>query len=59
MIEDAYTCLKLMGIPVYKAVAEAEAECSNMLKQKIVDAVASEDLTCLAFGCISLLKGVR
>lgn len=59
MIEDAYNCLKLMGIPVFKAEAEAEAECSNMLKLNLVDAVASEDLTCLAFGCNSLIKGVR
>lgn len=58
MIEDTYNCLKLMGIPVYKAVAEAEAECSNMLKLNVVDVVASDDLTCLAFGCNSLIKGV-
>lgn len=40
-----------MGIPVFKAVSEAEAECVNLLKKGIVDAVGSDDMDCLTFGC--------
>lgn len=50
--------LKLMGIPVYKAVSEAEAECVNMLKKGIVDCVGSDDMDCLTFGCKTLVKGI-
>lgn len=47
-----------MGIPVFKAVSEAEAECVNMLKNKIVDGVGSDDMDCLTFGCDILIKGI-
>lgn len=59
MTEDAIRTLELMGIPVYKAVSEAEAECVNMLKKKLVDAVGSDDMDCLTFGCDVLIKGIR
>lgn len=58
MTEDAMEVLKLMGIPVYKAVSEAEAECVNMLKKGIVDCVGSDDMDCLTFGCKTLVKGI-
>lgn len=32
MTEDAIKVLELMGIPVFKAISEAEAECVNLLK---------------------------
>ena len=59
MTEDAIEVLKLMGIPVYKAVSEAEAECVNMLKKGVVDCVGSDDMDCLTFGCKTLVKGIR
>lgn len=48
-----------MGIPAFKAKAEAEAECVNMLKKGIVDCVGSDDMDCLTFGCSTLIKGIR
>jgi 5'-3' exonuclease len=48
-----------MGIPVFKAVSEAEAECVNMLKKGLVHSVGSDDMDCLNFGCETLIKGIR
>lgn len=59
MTEDAIELLKIMGIPVYKAVSEAEAECVNMLNKGLVDCVGSDDMDCLTFGCKTLIKGIR
>ncbi len=50
--------LKLMGVPVFEAVSEAEAECVNMLKNNIVDLVGSDDMDCLTFGCEYFVKGI-
>lgn len=57
--EDAMKMLRLMGFPVLKAKAEAEAQCVALLAQKVVDAVASEDMDCLTFGCSMLLRGFK
>ena len=51
--------LKLMGFPVLEAKAEAEAQCVQLLKEKIVSAVASDDMDCLTFGAETLIKGIR
>lgn len=51
--------LNYMGIPAFKALGEAEAECVQMLKNKIVDCVGSDDMDCLTFGCQVLVKGIR
>ena len=59
MTEDAIHLLKLMGIPVFKAKGEAEAQCVEMLKQGLITGVASDDMDCLTFGCKILIKGVR
>lgn len=59
MTKDAIHLLKLMGIPVFKAKAEAEAQCVEMLKKGFVAGVASDDMDCLTFGCETLIKGVR
>jgi flap endonuclease-1 len=59
MTEDAIKTLELMGVPVYKAISEAEAECVNLLKKGIVSAVGSDDMDCLTFGCETLIKGIR
>ncbi|KAA6415010.1 MAG: hypothetical protein FRX48_01761 [Lasallia pustulata] len=43
--------LKLFGFPYYSAPGEAEAECALLQKEAIVDAVLSEDVDTLMFGC--------
>ena len=59
IVDDAMKMLSLMGFPVIKAAAEAEAQCVEMLKQGLVHAVASEDMDCLTFGCSLLLRGLK
>ncbi|KAK6507372.1 hypothetical protein TWF481_005808 [Arthrobotrys musiformis] len=39
------------GFPIHNAPGEAEAECAFLQKQGIVDAVLSEDVDTLMFGC--------
>ena len=58
-VDDAMTMLTLMGLPVIKASSEAEAQCVDLLKKGLVQAVASEDMDCLTFGCKLLLKGFK
>lgn len=59
IVDDAMKMLSLMGFPVIKASCEAEAQCVDLLNRKIVDAVASEDMDCLTFGCSMLLRGFK
>lgn len=59
IIDDAMKMLRLMGFPVIKASCEAEAQCVDLLNKKLVDAVASEDMDCLTFGCSMLLRGLK
>ena len=54
--EDAMTMLRLMGVPVIIAPGEAEAQCSLMCKEGIVDAVGTEDMDALTFGATILLR---
>ncbi|KAK6512689.1 hypothetical protein TWF506_008864 [Arthrobotrys conoides] len=39
------------GFPIHNAPGEAEAECAFLQKQGVVDAVLSEDVDTLMFGC--------
>lgn len=59
MVDDAIILLNYMGIPAFKAKAEAEAECVNMLKKGLAHCVGSDDMDCLTFGCQVLMKGIR
>jgi Holliday junction resolvase YEN1 len=43
--------LKLFGFPFHIAPGEAEAECALLQREGIVDAVLSEDVDTLMFGC--------
>jgi len=43
--------LKRFGFPYHTAPGEAEAECALLQKEGIVDAVLSEDVDTLMFGC--------
>lgn len=51
--------LRLLGFPVVEAPCEAEAQCVHMIKQGLVDAVASEDYDCLTFGAKTMLAGFK
>ncbi|XP_072297898.1 probable flap endonuclease 1 homolog [Eucyclogobius newberryi] len=49
--------LKLLGVPVVQAPADAEARCAQLVKSGLVDAVASEDMDTLPFGATTLIRG--
>lgn len=51
--------LECLGIPYYPAPAEAEAECAELQKLGIVDAVWSGDADALMFGCDLLISDHR
>lgn len=57
MTADAKNLIKLLGLPVIEAPAEAEAQASVLAKAGVCYAVASEDMDCLCFGCPTLLRG--
>lgn len=59
MTDDSIKILELMGLPVFKAKSEAEAQCVDLLKKGKVAAVVSDDMDCLTFGSKILLKGVK
>ena len=59
MTEDAMKVLDLMGIPNFKGKCEAEAQCVKLLKDKKVQAVISDDMDCLTFGCSTLIKNFK
>ena len=48
--------LKCFGFPFHDAPGEAEAECAFLQKEGIVDAVLSEDVDTLMFGCTLSLR---
>ena len=48
--------LKRFGFPYHTAPGEAEAECALLQKQGLVDAVLSEDVDTLMFGCSMTLR---
>lgn len=48
--------LKFFGFPFHTAPGEAEAECALLQKEGVVDAVLSEDVDTLMFGCSMTLR---
>lgn len=54
--EDCKKLLRLMGIPVIEAPSEAEAQCSQMCKDGLVYAVATEDMDALTFAAPRLVR---
>ncbi|KAL8768258.1 MAG: hypothetical protein Q9209_005489 [Squamulea sp. 1 TL-2023] len=48
--------LQLFGFPYHTAPGEAEAECALLQKERIVDAVLSEDVDTMMFGCTVHLR---
>ncbi|KAL8920792.1 MAG: hypothetical protein Q9172_004332 [Xanthocarpia lactea] len=48
--------LQLFGFPYHTAPGEAEAECALLQKEGVVDAVLSEDVDTMMFGCTVHLR---
>ncbi|WUR04777.1 flap endonuclease 1 (FEN1) [Vairimorpha necatrix] len=55
-VKDCKKLLDLLKIPYLTAPSEAEAFCAYLCKQKIVHAVATEDMDTLPFGGLKLLR---
>ena len=53
---QAKALISLFGFGVHDAPGEAEAECALLQREGIVDAVLSEDVDTLMFGCTKLLR---
>lgn len=47
---------KLFGFAIHDAPGEAEAECALLQQQEVVDAVLSEDVDTIMFGCTRTLR---
>lgn len=50
---------KLLNVPCYDAMLEAETTCADLCKRGIVDAVLSEDTDVLAYGCPVFLSKIN
>ncbi|KAH6676174.1 hypothetical protein F5X68DRAFT_116155, partial [Plectosphaerella plurivora] len=48
--------IRLFGLPIHDAPGEAEAECALLQQRGIVDAVLSEDVDTMMFGCTRTLR---
>ncbi|KAK0374008.1 hypothetical protein CLIM01_08635 [Colletotrichum limetticola] len=55
-IAMAKRVIRLFGFPVHDAPGEAEAECALLQQRSIVDAVLSEDVDTIMFGCTRSLR---
>ncbi|KAG7113200.1 Flap endonuclease GEN 1 like protein [Verticillium longisporum] len=47
----AQRLIRLFGFPIHQAPGEAEAECALLQQEGLVDAVLSEDVDTIMFGC--------
>uniref|UniRef100_A0A3P9NMZ9 Zgc:110269 n=1 Tax=Poecilia reticulata TaxID=8081 RepID=A0A3P9NMZ9_POERE len=54
--KDSIELLKCMGVPVIQAPGDAEAQCARLVRDGVVDAVASEDMDTLPFGANVLIR---
>uniref|UniRef100_A0A3B5LP69 Zgc:110269 n=1 Tax=Xiphophorus couchianus TaxID=32473 RepID=A0A3B5LP69_9TELE len=54
--KDSIELLKRMGVPVIQAPGDAEAQCARLVRDRVVDAVASEDMDTLPFGANVLIR---
>ncbi|TQV99983.1 hypothetical protein V2A60_005396 [Cordyceps javanica] len=53
---QAKRLIRLFGLPALDAPGEAEAECALLQRHGIVDAVLSEDVDTIMFGCTKTLR---
>ena len=56
MIEDAKTLLKLMGIPIYEAVHDGEAQASYMVSKGSAHAIGTQDYDAFLFGAPKIIR---
>ena len=56
--EQAIKLLSFLGIPCIIAEGEAEALCVGLCKAGLVDAVASSDLDCVAYGAPIFIRNL-
>eukprot|EP00768_Dysnectes_brevis_P003496 gnl/Dysnectes_brevis/2490_a2978_1565.p1 GENE.gnl/Dysnectes_brevis/2490_a2978_1565~~gnl/Dysnectes_brevis/2490_a2978_1565.p1 ORF type:complete len:366 (+),score=129.74 gnl/Dysnectes_brevis/2490_a2978_1565:60-1157(+) len=54
--QQAMKLLAAMGVPIVQAPGEAEAQCAEMAKCGLVDAVATQDMDALTFGTPVMLR---
>jgi flap endonuclease-1 len=59
MIEQSKNLLTYMGIPVFQAPSEAEAQCAFLCKEKLVYSTASQDSDSLLFGSLRLIRNLN
>ncbi|KAJ8356717.1 hypothetical protein SKAU_G00195110 [Synaphobranchus kaupii] len=55
-VQDCQTLLHHLGVPYVQAPGDAEAFCAQLVKDRKVDAVASEDMDTMAFGSDLLIR---
>lgn len=55
-VAQAKRLMRLFGFPFHDAPGEAEAECALLQKHGVVDAVLSEDVDTVMFGCTKALR---
>lgn len=55
-VAESKKLLKLMGIPYVEALCEAEAQCAQMAREGLVNAVSTEDMDALCFQTPVLLR---
>ncbi|KAG9256661.1 uncharacterized protein F5Z01DRAFT_481627 [Emericellopsis atlantica] len=55
-ISQAKQLIRLLGFPIHDAPGEAEADCALLQQRGVVDAVLSEDVDTIMFGCTRSLR---
>lgn len=58
MVKQSQKLLELMGLPWVQAPSEGEAQAAGMAKNKLVDAVASQDFDALLFGAPTFVRNL-
>jgi flap endonuclease-1 len=57
-MKECQEIITLLGIPMIQAPEEADSQCAWLIKNNLVDYVASEDMDLLTFGTTKLIRGL-
>ena len=57
-MNDCKQLLHLIGIPAIQSPQESDGQCAYLIKSKLVDAVASDDMDLLTYGVDKLLRNI-